>query len=158
MSDNNDQGDGYEDDQLTSEDTLIDDGVDDPLDRGYSPPDHPPIGWNEGDERFVDDHDDTIEERVRQEEPDPSSAYGAPDNESGLDGDRVGGDDPDAIDAEDDWIGDDEVGSRRSGRLVAQDQGLGEDEDGEAWASDVGIDGAAASAEEAAVHVIEERD
>ena len=35
--------------------------------------------------------------------PDPDTAYGAPDNESGLDdveGDMVGGDDPDAIPAE----------------------------------------------------------
>ena len=70
--------------------------------------------------------DETIEERIRQEVPDPASAYGAPDNESGLDDDgRIGGDDPDSIDAEDDWLGDGEVGDVRAGRLVAPDGGSG---------------------------------
>lgn len=155
MSDNNERGDGYEDDQLTAEDTLLDDGVSDPLDRGYSPPDHPPVGWNEGDTRFDERHDESIDERIRQEVPDPATAYGAPDNESGLDGEWVGGDDPDAIAAEDDWLGDAEVGDRRAGRLVAPDEGASEDADAEAWGRDVGIDGGAASAEEAAMHVIE---
>ena len=36
------------------------------------------------------------------------------------------------------------------------DQGFGEDVDAELSASDVGIDGGAASAEEAAVHVIDQ--
>ena len=88
--------------------------------------------------------------------PDPTSAYGAPDNESGLDErDRIGGDDPDSIDAEDDWIGDGEVGGLRAGRLVAPDRGVGEDSESLLIGEDVGIDGAAASAEEAAMHVIE---
>jgi Family of unknown function (DUF5709) len=47
-----------------------------------------------------------------------------------------------------------EVGGERAGRLVAPDQGFGEDVDADLLASDVGIDGGAASAEEAAVHVI----
>ena len=47
-----------------------------------------------------------------------------------------------------------EVGRARAGRLVAPDQGFGEDMDAELVADDVGIDGGAASAEEAAVHVI----
>jgi hypothetical protein len=145
-------------DQLQPEETLIDDGVEDVLDRGYSPPDHEPMGWNAGDERFADDHSDSIDERIRQEVADPASAYGAPDNESGLDVERLGGDDPDAIDPEDDWVGDEGTEERRAGRLVAEDEGLGADEDKEAWGRDVGIDGAGASAEEAAVHIVEERD
>jgi hypothetical protein len=88
--------------------------------------------------------------------PDPNSAYGAPDNESGLDDDRVGGDDPDAIDAEDDWLGDNEVGDARAGRLVADDEGAHGDDEKQVWASDVGVDGAGASAEEAAMHVVDE--
>lgn len=52
------------------------------------------------------DGDDTIEERIMQEVPDPHSAYGAPDNESGLDGPRdIGADDPDAIPADQDFLG-----------------------------------------------------
>ncbi len=56
------------------------------------------------------DADESIEERISQEVPDPDSAYGRPENESGLDGpDRVGGDDIDAIEAEDDYLGRGEV-------------------------------------------------
>jgi hypothetical protein len=43
---------------------------------------------------------------------------------------------------------DDEVGNARSGRLVLRDEG------DEGYADDVGVDGAGASAEEAAMHVI----
>jgi hypothetical protein len=44
----------------------------------------------------------------------------------------------------------------RSGRLVAQDEGLGPDEDDQAFAEDVGIDYGAASAEEAAIHTVDD--
>ena len=101
--------------------------------------------------------DETIDERIRQEVPDPDSAYGAPDNECGLTTtSRVGGDDPDAIAAEDDWLGDDEVGDARAGRLVAPDEGSAYDDEKDLVGEDVGVDGAGASAEEAAVHVIDE--
>ena len=63
----------------------------------------------------------------------------------------VGGDDPDAIPAEDDFVGD---GDRRAGRLVDPDEGVREDEEKDLVAEDVGIDGAGASAEEAAMHVV----
>jgi hypothetical protein len=46
----------------------------------------------------------------------------------------------------------------RAGRLVDADDGRAEDTDEELWAQDEGINGAAASAEEAAVHVIRDRD
>ena len=48
--------------------------------------------------------------------------------------------------------------ARELGRLVAPDQGFGEDVDADRVADDVGIDGGAASAEEAAVHVIEDEE
>ena len=144
--------------QLQPYDTLEQDDVADELDRGYSPPEKP---------RGVDAFGTTVEEqrqgenleqRIRQEEPDPNTAYGAPENESGLDEeeDRVGGDDPDSIAAEDDFIGDAEVGDMRAGRLVAPDEGAHEDVDHEMVGRDVGVNGAAASAEEAAMHIIEE--
>ena len=51
------------------------------------------------------------------------------------------------------------MGDVRSGRLVAQDAGLGRaTSDSELWATDAGIDGAGASAEEAAMHVIDDED
>ncbi|BBX31649.1 hypothetical protein MMAG44476_30431 [Mycolicibacterium mageritense DSM 44476 = CIP 104973] len=116
-----------EDDQLTQEDTLIDRGVDDLLDEGYSPPDR----WRE-----PRDHE-TLDELLAEEEPDPAMQ---------LDDD----------DYRDEQAGDDEVGDRRSGRLVAPNAGFGEDDEAELLGSDVGIDGGAASAEEAAVHIIDE--
>ncbi|MEO8828423.1 DUF5709 domain-containing protein [Lapillicoccus sp.] len=146
-----------DDDQLQPEDTLIgtgdENGVKDVLDEGYSPPDRArgSLAW--GTTAWEQSQDETIEQRIRQEVPDPDSAYGAPDNESGLDDldeEKVGGDDPDAIRAEDDFVGD---SGRRSGRLVAPDEGSGEDDEKDEVAEDVGIDGAGASAEEAAMHI-----
>ena len=145
-----------DDDQLQPEDTLVDGydepGNDDVLDAGYSPPDRArgSLAW--GTTAWEQSQDETIEQRIKQEIPDPDSAYGAPDNESGMDDpeDMVGGDDPDAIRAEDDFVGD---GDRRAGRLVDPDEGVREDAEKDLVAEDVGIDGAGASAEEAAMHV-----
>ena len=147
-----------DEDQLQPEDTLVQDDVDDVLDRGYSPPDRLHGSLAHGVTAEEQHRDETIEERIRQEVPDPTSAYGAPDNESGLDDDedRVGGDDPDSIAAEDDWLGDGEVGDKRAGRLVAPDAGSGWDDEKDLVGEDVGVDGAAASAEDVAVHVIDE--
>ncbi|MDN5796201.1 MAG: DUF5709 domain-containing protein [Intrasporangium sp.] len=147
-----------DEDQLQPEDTLIQEDVEDPLDRGYSPAEAPRGVDAFGTTAREQSEQETIEQRIHQEDPDPFSAYGAPDNQSGLDEDRVGGDDPDSIAAEDDWVGDDEVGDRRAGRLVAGDEGTHEDTEKDLVAEDVGIDGAAASAEEAAVHIIREPD
>jgi hypothetical protein len=146
-----------DEDQLQPEDTL-EQGTDDVLDAGYSPPDRLHGSLAHGVTAEEQARDETIEERIRQEVPEEGTAYGAPDNESGLDEDRVGGDDPDSIAAEDDWIGDGEVGDARAGRLVAPDEGLGSDEEKDLLGEDVGIDGAAASAEEAAMHVIDDVD
>jgi len=146
-----------DEDQLQPEDTLDQEDVDDVLDLGYSPADHARGSLAHGVTAEEQHRDETIEERIRQEVPDPASAYGAPENESGLDDDeRIGGDDPDSIAAEDDWLGDGEVGDARAGRLVAPDGGNGIDDEKDLVGEDVGVDGAAASAEEAAVHVIEE--
>jgi hypothetical protein len=74
---------------------------------------------------------------------------------------------PEPADDEGDGIGDytgngepidPEAGDRRSGRLLSHDSGipLEPGEDSDLWASDVGIDGGAASAEEAAMHVVDD--
>jgi hypothetical protein len=119
-------------DQLQPGDTLDDRGVDDVLDEGYSPPDREPGHLRHP--REVDEPE-TLDERLAEEEP------------------EVGAD----LDEEsDDILVDGEVGDDRSGRLVAQDEGSGADEDSELWATDAGIDGAGASAEEAAMHIIDE--
>lgn len=51
---------------------------------------------------------------------------------------------------------DDQVGDRRAGRLTAWEAEL--DSRSDFWAHDVGIDNGAASAEEAAVHVVPDTD
>ncbi|MDN5789831.1 MAG: DUF5709 domain-containing protein [Micrococcales bacterium] len=147
-----------DEDQLQPQDTLIDDDVEDSLDRGYSPSDTARGSTAWGTTAYEQSQEETIDQRILQEEPDPDSAYGAPDNESGLDTERLGGTDEDAIDADDDWIGSGEVGTTRAGRLVAPDEGAHDDDDSQEVASDVGIDGAGASAEEAAVHIIDSDD
>lgn len=143
-----------DEDQLESEDTLVDRGVENVLDEGYSPPEKP-LGVDRwGTTAWEQSQDETIDQRILQEEPDPNTAYGAPDNESGLDddeGDMVGGDDPDAIPAENDFVGD--MG-QRAGRLVEPDEGVREDQEKDLVAEDVGISGAGASAEEAAMHIV----
>ena len=48
------------------------------------------------------------------------------------------------------------MGDARAGRLVDSDQGLGEDEEKDLVGDDVGIDDGAASAEEAAIHIVED--
>ena len=140
-----------EEDQLQAEDTLDDRGVDDLLDEGYSPPERPrgvdAFGTTLAEQR----HGENIEQRLAHEMPDPNNT-----NDESDDLDLVGGDDPDAIAAEDDFLGDGEVGDRRSGRLMAPDEGSHEDTESDMVAWDVGRDGGGSSAEEAAMHIIED--
>jgi hypothetical protein len=140
-----------DEDQLQPEDTLDDRGIEDLLDEGYSPPERPrgvdAFGTTVAEQR----QGESIEQRLAHEVPDPTSAFA----HSLAGSDRVGGDDPDAIAAEDDFLGGDEVGGRRSGRLIAPDEGGHEDTESEMVADDVGIDGGGSSAEEAAIHIIE---
>lgn len=142
-----------DEDQLQPGDSLTGSGREDEdaLDAGYSPPDSARGSYAHGVTAAEQATPETIDERSKQEDPDPEWA-------SDADEEVIGGDDPDAIAAEDDWIGDQEVGDERAGRLVGPDEGSHEDTDDQAWGEDVGIDGGAASAEEAAVHVIREGD
>lgn len=128
------------DDQLQPEDTLIDRGVDDILDEGISPPERP---YLLGDT----DVGETLDQRLAEEEPDPAAKLGDPLYEPADADDPV---------REAEFPSPREVGNRRAGRLVAEDEGRYEDEESELVAEDVGVDGAAASAEEAAVHIIED--
>jgi hypothetical protein len=118
-------------DQIQPEDSLDDRGVDDVLDEGYSPPEREPnhLKHPEGGE--------SLDERLAEEEPEVWA-----DAEEERDADVVDGD-----------VGG-EVGGERTGRLLAPDEGVGQDVDAEMVAEDEGIDGAGASAEEAAVHTI----
>jgi len=106
--------------------------------------------------------EDTLDDRGVDDLLD--EGYSPPERPRGVDAfgttlaesDMVGGDDPDAIAAEDDFLGDGEVGARRSGRLKAPDEGAREDTESDMVADDVGIDGGGSSAEEAAMHIVED--
>jgi Family of unknown function (DUF5709) len=126
---------GDDEDQLQPDDTLIDRGVDDALDEGYSPPEKWSAGEKYGNTPYEEELGETLEQRIAQEVPEPD-----PYEVAAEEIENVGG----------------EVGADRTGRLVAEDEGLGPDEEADLVAEDIGIDGAAASAEEAAVHTIEE--
>lgn len=123
-----------DEDQPGNIDDLGDGDVADELDRGYSPPEHWSAGQGYGNTPWEEEHRESIDQRLGQEIPD---------------------EDPYA-DGDDDFLDDGEVGGRRAGRLVDIDQGLGEDTEKDLVGDDVGIDGAAASAEEAAVHIVDD--
>ncbi len=125
---------------LDAEDTLENDGVADPLDRGWSPPERPWAVEHTGVTAAERRQGETLDQRLAEELPDPVDP----------DGDGIG--DTDGTDGE---LLDDEVGAARSGRLVAPDEGAHEDEESALVATDVGVDGAAASAEEAAMHIVD---
>ncbi|MFF3763744.1 DUF5709 domain-containing protein [Streptomyces sp. NPDC001922] len=126
---------------LEPEDTLDDRGVREVLDEGYSPPESPWAVESRGTTAGEQHRGEPLEERLAHEMPDVTEPEG-----DGI-GDLPGGDGE---------LWDDEVGDRRAGRLVAPDEGAHSDEEKDMVASDMGIDGAAASAEEAAVHIVPE--
>lgn len=121
--------------QLQPEDTLVDRGVDDVLDEGYSPPERWSAAERYGNTVAEQHAGETLDQRIAQEELEPDPYEAAAEEDEHVDG---------------------EVGNARAGRLIADDHGLGEDEHQDLLAEDVGIDGAGASAEEAAVHVVDE--
>jgi hypothetical protein len=118
--------------QLTVSDTLSEDRLDDFLDEGYSPPDREPsvqVPTESEEERGL-----SLSELLSAETPDVwEDSEGNLYDESG-----------------------DEVGGVRAGRLVGDGSDAYGDTRNDVRADDVGIDGAAASAEEAAMHVIDE--
>jgi hypothetical protein len=106
---------------------LDDRGLAEPLDEGWSPPERWSAAQARGTTAAEEAAGESLEERLAQEEPEPD-----PRAPSG--GESVWG----------------EVGTERAGRLTGRDTGSAME------AFDVGIDGAGASAEEAAVHVLSE--
>ncbi|WZH52942.1 MAG: DUF5709 domain-containing protein [Nocardioides alkalitolerans] len=133
-----------EDQPQSTGDSLVDDdrGLAEPLDEGYSPPERWSAGQRFGNTPLEESLGESLEQRVEQEEPE-SDPYAQAEREA-------------AEGRLDDLVKDREVGDERSGRLVAPDQGVRTDTEKDLVAEDVGIDGAAAGAEEAAVHVVDE--
>jgi hypothetical protein len=133
----------FSEDQLQPDDTLDERGVDDVLDEGMSPPERPSPDVAHGVTPAEDAAGESLDERVAQEEPDPSAEVDhTPEAQEAdlLDADE-NGDPSDGF----------EIGDERTGRLTEA-----EGENADDLADEVGVDGGAASAEEAAVHTVEE--
>jgi hypothetical protein len=133
---------------LDANDTLDGNPGDDPLDRGIVTPDR----WSAGVQYALKGEEDSesLDELLAEEEPDDAvddDEESWDENETGADVTRLErDDDPDP----------------RAGRLAAAEADVYGDgdvpavQDGELLGSDTGIDGGGASAEEAAVHVIDD--
>ncbi|MEV6796362.1 DUF5709 domain-containing protein [Streptomyces sp. NPDC051320] len=129
---------------LDMEDALDENDYDETLDKGFSPPERP-FGVNKAGTTAREQREgESLDERLSEEVPD--AAESADDTGDGL------GDAPDT----DGELVDTEAGAERSGRLLAPDQGIERPIHDDVEGQDVGIDGAAASAEEAAVHVVDD--
>ncbi len=119
-------------DQMQESDSLVHRGVDDVLDEGYTAPEQWSVAQGFGNTSAEMRQGETLSQRLKQEQPENKPV------------DR-------------DWNAskeDREVGGERAGRLM-QVQGPG----GEATlGTDVGFSGGAATAEEAAMHIINEAD
>lgn len=135
---------------LDAEDTLNDRGAD-PYDEGWSPPERPLGVGHTGTTAQEQQEGESLDERLSEERPDPALEVRDPAEED----DGIG----DTTDTDGEPIEDAEVGDARAGRLFTPDDGASVDAEDDAEqdmiGEDMGIDGGAASAEEAAVHVID---
>ena len=137
-----------DEDQPVGTDNLVnqEDGtLVDEMDRGWNPPEKWSVAQGYGNTPYEEAVGETLEQRIAQEVPDPTAK---PFDELVEEADAQ---------AADEDRTDHEVGFERAGRLVAPDEGAHTDTEKDLLADDVGIDGAAASAEEAAVHVLARR-
>ena len=123
-------GNDTDDDQtyaVDSDDTLIDVDTDELAETDWSPPDREPKNTRFGMTEVEELEGETLDQRLAEEVPDVGET-----------------------------IGTDESVEPRAGRLVAPDEGAHEDSESDAVAADLGPAGYASSAEEAAMHVVEE--
>jgi hypothetical protein len=131
-------------------DTLEGNPGDDPLDRGVAPPERWSAGVKFGSTADEQASGESLDQLLAEEEPD--TAFDT-DDELPEDSD----DDEEADEYLDGLLLDDGP-DPRAGRLVAEDEGAHPDDEADLVARDVGIDGGAASAEEAAIHVVADDD
>lgn len=118
-------------------DSLVDNrGLKDPMDEGYSPPERWSAAQGYGNTPYEESVGESLDRKLAQEEPEVDP-YDDPD--------------PDEDEADPDER---QVGGVRAGRLA--DNGADGSPHDSVVGTDVGIDGAGASAEEAAMHVIDE--
>ncbi|MFF7365493.1 DUF5709 domain-containing protein [Streptomyces sp. NPDC008125] len=134
-----DDGQDPPNDELDMEDALGERTLDDQMEEGYSPPERPlavdKYGTTGAEERRGESLDQRLAQEVAEVEPPDGDGIGDLRDGEGEPEDRI-------------------EGGPRAGRLSAADDPTGRHTD--VIAEDVGIDGGAASAEEAAVHVVDD--
>ncbi len=123
-------GDAVDDsDTLDPLDDLTGDDPDEEMQTGYSPPEREPYNLRHAPTPREDRMGESLDEHLAEEEPD------------------IGVDDVDLAAAD-----------PPAGRLLAPDEGFGEDTESEEIAEDVGAAGYARTAEEAAMHIVDDPD
>src|SRR5499427_935742 len=127
-------------------DSLIGDPGKDPTERGVAPPERWSAAMRFGATAEEQREGESLDQLLSEEEPDPALDLG-----DELAGDRDTDSDEDAADEYVDGLLLDDGPDPRAGRLVAEDEGAHPDTEADLVAHDTGIDGGAASAEEAAV-------
>lgn len=140
---------------LDSSDTLDGAPGDDPLDRGVVTPDRWSAGIRYGTTAEEQQEGASLDRLLAEEEPDDTYDAGDAGEEDESGG--FGGDE-DIADEDIDGLLLDDGPDPRAGRLVAEDEGAHPDAEADLVASDVGVDAGGATAEEAAVHVVDEDD
>jgi hypothetical protein len=115
-------------DDLDPIESLSGDDADEEMQTGYNPPDREPYNFRHIPTAFEERQGESLDDHLAEEEPD--------------------------ISPDDDWSPADV--EPRAGRLVAPDEGAHADEEADEIATDVGPAGYASSAEEAAVHIIDD--
>jgi hypothetical protein len=137
---------------LDASDTLDGDPGDDPLDRGVAAPQRWSNAIRHGGVTASEQQSgESLDQLLAEEEPDVADEAG----EEPF-GDIEG--DEDAGDEDVDGLLLDDGPDPRAGRLVAEDEGAHPDEEADLVARDTGIDGGGATAEEAAIHVVDDDD
>jgi hypothetical protein len=152
-------------------DSLSADPGYDPLDRGVAPPERWSAGMRYGVTAEEQADGESLDQLLAEEEPDDTAdltedALADADDDDEDDDDLAGFEDVDEDLDDDEGAGDEDVDGLllddgpdpRAGRLVAEDEGAHPDEEEDLVANDAGFAGGAATAEEAAVHVVEEDD
>ncbi|HJQ03079.1 MAG TPA: DUF5709 domain-containing protein [Jatrophihabitans sp.] len=115
---------------LTGDGTL--ESLDEPEQTRWDPPDYEPKNTRYGTTLAEQREGESLDQRLAQEEPD--------------------------VDVNADILVENGMPRPRAGRLVAPDEGTHPNEESDAIAQDVGKAGSAASAEEAAMHIVDEDD
>jgi hypothetical protein len=136
---------------LDAADSLEGNPGDDPLDQGIVAPDRWSAGQRYGTTASEERAGESLDQLLAEEEPDLDPYAG----EEPLPSEGVG---EEWADEDVDGLLLDDGADPRAGRLVAEDEGAHADEEADLVARDVGIDAGAASAEEAAMHVVDDDD